>query len=149
MDQEQYHDSNPYQDPYQYQSPPQEFTPVSNTLQEMFDEFMRKSEERSIEHKESQRQFAIQHQQYLEQWKQFEDQFGIKCQYTDDQMEKCAIQTPLTQSTEEHELVKDAVVFTSGEKIVLEDEETMIPAEEESQELTTMIVGDMVLEMED
>src|SRR4051812_17633551 len=79
MDQEQYHDSNPYQDSYQYQSPPQEFTPVSNTLQEIFDEFMRKTEERSIEHKESQRQFAIQHQQYLEQWKQFEDKFGMKC----------------------------------------------------------------------
>src|SRR3954464_3263941 len=64
-------------------------------------------------------------------------------------MEKRATQTPLTQSTEEHEPMEDVITFTSGEKIVLEDEETMIPAEEESQELTTIIVGDVVLEMED
>src|SRR3954467_14781973 len=62
-------------------------------------------------------------------------------------MEKCAPQTPLTQSTEKHERVEDAII--SGEKIVLEDQETMMPAGKESQELTTMIVGDAGLEMED
>ena len=41
------------------------------------------------------------------------------------------------------------MTFHSGEKIVQDEEETMIPAEEESQELTTMIVGNAVLEMED
>src|SRR4051812_16146693 len=38
---------------------------------------------------------------------------------------------------------------SSGEKIVQEDEEPMIPAEEESQKLTTMIVGDTVPEIEE
>ena len=64
-------------------------------------------------------------------------------------MEKCATQTPLTQSTEEHEPVEDVITFTSGEKIVLEDEETMMPAGKEGRELTTMSEGDAVLEMED
>src|SRR3954470_23773381 len=62
-------------------------------------------------------------------------------------MEKCAAQTPLTQSTEEHEPMEDAII--SGDKTVLEEEETMVPAGKESQELTTMMVGDAVLEMED
>src|SRR5436190_22837067 len=64
-------------------------------------------------------------------------------------MEQCAAQTPLTQSTEEHEPMEDAIVFISGERIVLEDEETVILAGKKGQELTTMIVGDAVLEMED
>src|SRR4051812_4039509 len=45
--------------------------------------------------------------------------------------------------------VEDASTLNNGEKIVLEDEQPTLSAEDESHELTTMIIGDAVPMMEE
>src|SRR3954467_103959 len=49
-DQDQYHNPYPYQDSYEYQHPSQDCTLSSKSIEEMFDAFMEKSEQRMIRH---------------------------------------------------------------------------------------------------
>ena len=129
-DRDHYYSPYPYNDPHEYQPPPQEYTQPSKYIEDMFNAIMGKSE---------------QHEHTMQRIQQ---SLKESSQYIQDALSKIS-EHVAEEISLESEPVEEEMTIHSGEKIVLEDEETMMPAGKEGQELTTMVVGDAGLEMED
>src|SRR4051812_30385273 len=129
-DQDHYYSPYPYHDPHEYQPPSQDYTQPSKYIEEMFNAFMKESKQHDLIIQETRESLERSIQNMQEALSKISKHVA----------EEISLET---------EPVEEASTFTSGEKIVLENEETMIPAGKEGQELMMMIEGDAGLEMED
>ena len=129
-DQDHYYSPYPYHDPHEYQPPSQDYTQPSKYIEEMFTAFMKESKQHDLIIQETKESLERSIQNMQEALSKISEHVA----------EEISL---------ESEQVEEEMTIHSGEKIVLEDEGTMMPAGKEGRELTTMIEGDAVLEMED